>query len=376
MFFVIGYKTKVLSGTRFDGVQIGHSKGLIWTAYCFTFGIKFQPMKHITIIVPDGQVNMGTIATIVGALEIFTEANSFWKKSGKESKYLVQTASVTKKVDFGKGMITLQPEKQIAEIKKTDLIIVPPSGIRSYADAQKGNRVLAKWIGTHYKLGAEVASMCSGIFMLATSGILEGKTCSTHWAHAETFRNAFPGVDLKEEKLITYESGIYTNGGAYSFLNLVLFLVEKCYDKQTAIYCSKMFQIDIERQAQSSFAIFSGHKKHSDDVILKAQSYLEKNYQDKISIEFLSGKFNVGRRNFDRRFIRATGITPLDYLQRVKMEAAKNSLENTRKTVNEVMYEVGYNDTKAFREVFSRVTGMSPIDYKARYNWEYGGRGL
>jgi transcriptional regulator GlxA family with amidase domain len=333
-------------------------------------------MKQITIVVPDGQVNMGTIATIVGALEIFTEANAFWKRSGRESKYNIQTAGVSKKVEFSKGMITLQPGKQITEIKKTDLIVVPPSGIRSSADAQSGNRTIARWIAAQYKLGAEVASMCSGIFMLATSGILEGKTCSTHWVHADTFRNAFPGVDLKEEKLITYESGIYTNGGAYSFLNLVLFLVEKYYDKQTAIYCSKMFQIDLERQAQSSFAIFSGQKKHGDDLILQAQTYIEKNYQEKISIEFLSGKFNVGRRNFDRRFVRATGITPLDYLQRVKMEAAKNSLENTRKTVNEVMYDVGYNDTKAFREVFNRVTGMSPIDYKARYNHEYLARNL
>jgi transcriptional regulator GlxA family with amidase domain len=333
-------------------------------------------MKHITILVPDGQVNMGTIATIVGALEIFTEANSYWKRSGHEPRYTIQTAGVSKKVDFSKGMISLQPEAAISEIKKTDLVIVPPSGIRNTTDIQPGNRTIIKWIEKQYKLGAEVASMCSGIFMLASSGILDGKTCSTHWAHAETFRNAFPGIDLKEDKLITHESGIYTNGGAYSFLNLVLFLIEKYYDKQTAIYCAKMFQIDMERHTQSSFAIFSGQKKHGDDVILKAQSYIEKNYPDKISIEILSNKFSVGRRSFDRRFIKATGITPLDYLQRVKIEAAKKSLEITRKTVNEVMYDVGYSDTKAFREVFNRVTGMSPVDYKAKYNHEYLTRSL
>jgi transcriptional regulator GlxA family with amidase domain len=328
-------------------------------------------MKHITILVPDGQVNMGTIATIVGAYEIFTGANAYWKKKGNEVNYKIQTAGVSKKVDFNKGMITLQPEVNISSIKKTNLVIIPPSSIRSDAEVQKGNRTIVNWIEKQYKLGAEIASMCSGVFMLASSGILNGKACSTHWAHAEAFRSSFPEINLKEDKLITAESGIYTNGGAYSFLNLVLFLVEKCYDKETAIYCSKTFQIDIERNTQSSFAIFSGQKKHSDDTILSAQSYIEKNYQDKISIEFLSNKFSIGRRNFDRRFIKATGITPLDYLQRVKIEAAKKSLENTRKTVNEVMYDVGYNDTKAFREVFSRVTGMSPIDYKSRYNREH-----
>lgn len=328
-------------------------------------------MKHITIIIPDGQVNMGTIATIVGAYEIFTEANSYWQKNGKELKYKVQTAGVSGKVEFSKGMISLQPELSIAAIKKTDLVIVPPSGIRNNTDIETGNKTIISWIEKQYKLGAEVASMCSGIFMLAASGVLDGKTCSTHWAHAATFRNAFPGIDMKEEKLLTDESGIYTNGGAYSFLNLVIYLVEKYYDRQTAIYCSKMFQVDLDRNVQSSFAIFSGQKKHTDDAILEAQTYIEKNYQDKISMEFLSGKFNIGRRNFDRRFIKATGITPLDYLQRVKIEVAKKSFESTRKTVNEVMYDVGYNDTKAFREVFSRVTGMSPVDYKSRYNRDH-----
>lgn len=325
-------------------------------------------MKHITILVPEGRVNMGTFATIVGTFEMFTEANAYQSRQGKEVKYQIQTAGVSKKITSDKGMISLQPDVLVSEIKKTDLIIVPPSGIRSDADIEQGNRTIISWIGKHYKLGAEVASMCSGIFMLASSGILNGKTCSTHWAHAGTFRNAFPGITLKEEKLITDESGIYTNGGAYSFLNLMIYLIEKYYGKETAIYCSKMFQVDLERNTQSSFAIFSGQKKHGDDAILKAQSYIEKNYRDKISIEFLSDKFSIGRRNFDRRFIKATGITPLDYLQRVKIEAAKKFLENTRKTVNEVMYDVGYNDTKSFREVFNRVTGMSPVNYKSKYN--------
>ncbi|MBS1563026.1 MAG: DJ-1/PfpI family protein, partial [Bacteroidetes bacterium] len=250
-------------------------------------------MKHITIIVPDGQVNMGTMATIVGVLEIFTEANAWQKRNGREIKYIVQTAGVSRTVDFSKGLISFQPEKNIWDIKKTDLAIVPPSGIRSAADVHKGNKDIVKWIEQQYRLGAEIASMCSGVFMLASSGILDGKTCSTHWAHAATFRSAFPGIDLKEDKLITHESGIYTNGGAYSFLNLAIYLVEKYYDKETAIYCSKMFQVDIERQAQSPFVIFSGQKKHSDEVVLQAQSYIEKNFQERISIEFLSDKFSV-----------------------------------------------------------------------------------
>src|SRR5690348_9115371 len=131
-------------------------------------------MKHITILVPDGQVNMGTIATIVGVLEIFTEANAFWKRNGKEINYAIQTAGVSKNVAFSKGMIILKPDIAISDIKKTDLVIVPPSSIRSSSELEKGNKLITKWIEKQYKLGAEVASMCSGVFMLASSGILNG----------------------------------------------------------------------------------------------------------------------------------------------------------------------------------------------------------
>lgn len=207
-------------------------------------------MKHITILIPDDLVNMGTIATIVGTVEMFAEANAYWERSGNKARYRIQTAGVSKKVTDSKKLIIVQPELNIAEIKKTDLIVVPPSSIRNNRDVKNGNKTIVSWIAKQYKMGAEVASMCSGVFMLAASGILDGKTCSTHWAHAQTFRDAFPGIDMKDEKLITDESGIYTNGGAYSFLNLVIFLIEKYYDKQTAIYCTKIFQVALDRNTQ------------------------------------------------------------------------------------------------------------------------------
>lgn len=212
--------------------------------------------------------------------------------------------------------------------------------------------------------------MCIGSFMLASTGLLACKTCSTHWALSENFRDLYPGVDLQTDKLITDENGIYTNGGAYSFLHLLIYLVEKFYDRSTAIHCAKYFQVDMDRDQQAEFSIFNGHKKHSDEAILVAQQMIEAQYPGKISIEKLAAGLNIGRRNFDRRFIKATGLTPLDYLQRVKVEAAKKMFEATRKTVAEVMYDVGYNDVKAFRDVFSRVTGLSPLDYKIKYNKE------
>ncbi len=325
-------------------------------------------MKHLCILVPDEQTNLGTIACIVGSFQVFTEANNYLEKEGKKPIFKIALVGAARNKFLNSGFLSIKQDSAINEIFGTDLVIIPASLIRSYETATKNNRLLINWIAKQYKQGAEIASMCAGSFMLAAAGLLAGKTCSTHWALSDDFRNLYPDVNLQTDKLITNENGIYTNGGAYSFLHLLMYLIEKFYDRETAIHCAKYFQIDLDRNLQAEFSIFNGHKKHNDDVVLSAQTFIEENYQDKISIEKLSSKFGVGRRNFDRRFIKATGLTPLDYLQRVKMEVAKKSFENSRKSVNEVMYEVGYNDTKAFREVFSRVTGMSPVDYKFKYN--------
>jgi transcriptional regulator GlxA family with amidase domain len=322
-------------------------------------------MKQLTILIPAGQGN--NLSSIVGSYKIFTKANEYWKKSGRKELFNIQLAGTSKKVDFYDGLFSVTPHADIAEISKTNLIIIPSLN-HNYQKAVKGNKLLIDWIAKQYKNGAEIASICTGAFLLASSGLLDGRNCSTHWAAADSFRSMFPKVNLQADKLITDENGIYTNGGAYSFLNLMIYLVEKYYDRQTAIFCSKVFQIEMDRQSQSGFIIFKGQKLHGDEMVQQAQAYIEKNLEERISIEHLSSKFAVGRRNFDRRFIKATGNTPIEYSQRVKIESAKRAFETSRKTINEVMYEVGYSDVKAFREVFRKITGMSPLEYRGKYN--------
>ncbi|HEX6181379.1 MAG TPA: helix-turn-helix domain-containing protein [Chitinophagaceae bacterium] len=321
-------------------------------------------MKHLTILVPDGQNNL---SSIVGAYKIFTRANGHWMSTGKKELFKIELAGISKKVDFYDGLFSVKPHTNISEIAKTDLIIIPSLN-HNYQKAIKGNKAMIEWIEKQYKSGAEIASICTGAFLLASSGLMDGRICSTHWGVADSFRSMFPEVNLQPDKLITDENGIYTNGGAYSFLNLILYLVEKYFDRQTAIFCSKVFQIEIDRYSQSAFTIFSGQKMHGDELVKKAQAYIETHLDEKISVEHLSALFSVGRRNFDRRFIKATGNTPNEYSQRVKIESAKKAFETSRKTINEVMYDVGYSDVKAFREVFRRITGMSPLEYRSRYN--------
>ena len=321
-------------------------------------------MKNVTIVIPNGEMNL---STITGSLDILTSANAHWRRMGHESLMEVRIAGFMTQVELSAGYFSVHPV-DIKKIRKTDLLIIP--AVAYHENLAKENLTLIRWIRQQYKNGAEIATMCSGAFLLASTGLLEGRTCSTHWAWAADFKRMFPDIDLRADKLITSENGIYTNGGAYSFLNLMLLLVEKYFDRQTAIYCSKMFQIDTDRTSQAPFFIFQSQKNHGDELVCKAQTYIEKNLTEKISIGKLAVKLAVSRRNFDRRFIKATGNTPVEYLQRVKVEAAKNALEKGRKSIYEIMYEVGYSDDQAFRDVFRKITGLSPLDYRARYNKE------
>lgn len=320
-------------------------------------------MIQVTIVIPTGHADT---SSIMGSFEILNTANAYWQEIGNKPMIDIRIAGFVTAQKPEVSFFSFFPEN-IKTADKTDLLIIP-SLATHYEDIIKHNKELISWISEQYKSGAEIASICTGAFLLAATGLLDGKSCSTHWGAATDFRRLFPDVHLNVDQLITEKQGIYTNGGAYSFLNLILFLIEKYFDRQTAIFCSKMYQIEIDRTSQSPFIIFQSQKDHGDELIGQAQTYIEENLSEKISFEELASKLAISRRNFDRRFIKAVGNTPVEYLQRVKVEVAKKSFEKGRKSVFEVMNEVGYSDDKAFRIVFKKITGLSPLDYRAMYN--------
>ncbi len=147
-----------------------------------------------------------------------------------------------------------------------------------------------------------------------------------------------------------------------------MYLVEKYTDRDTAILASKYFAIDIDRDSQAAFAMFKGQKEHKDEAVRKAQEYIENNIQERIAVDELADRVAVGRRSFERKFKQATNNSVLEYIHRVKIEAAKRSFESSRKNITEVMYDVGYTDTKAFRTIFKKITGLTPIEYRNKYN--------
>lgn len=331
--------------------------------------LKKNPMKHISVIVPNGE---SVLSSIIGSYKVFNKVNEYLKATGQSSTdtFNIDLVGLNQQTTLYGGAFQVNPTKTIDEVEKTDLIIVTTI-IGDFEKELKNNADFIPWIRKQrIEHGAEVASLCTGAFLLAETGLLNGKSCATHWIAHEVFQQRYPQINLLPGKIISDDNGIYSSGGAYSFLNLLLHLVEKYCGRETAIWCSKLFEIDFDRNDQNQFIIFSGQKNHTDEPIKKAQVYIEHNIGEKINVEQLAKMFAISRRNFVRRFKKATANTPLEYIQRVKVEAAKKSLESSTKNINEVMYLVGYNDDKAFRNIFKKFTGLSPIEYRSKYNRE------
>jgi transcriptional regulator GlxA family with amidase domain len=320
-------------------------------------------MKHVSILVPESAV----LASVEDPRHLFAMVNGLCHEAGREPAFEIHMVGASREVKLHGSCYTVHTDSLLSDIKRTDMVIIPaPSG--NIDEALEKNKEMIPWMIDQYNKGAELVSLCIGAFFLASTGLLNGKKCSTHWLHSAKFREMFPQVNLVDDRIITDEDRIYTSGGATSYWNLLLHLVEKNIDREITIRASKVFALEIERTTQSPFMIFNAQVKHNDEPVKKAQEFIEKNFEDKITVAQLASMVSIGRRNFERRFKKATSNTVVEYMQRVKIEAAKKNFETSRKNVNEVMYDVGYSDIKAFRTIFRKVTGLSPIEYRNKYN--------
>jgi transcriptional regulator GlxA family with amidase domain len=324
-------------------------------------------MKHVSILVPQGDCS---VTNIEGTHQILSRVNGYLADLGRPPAFTINLVGLHHEIRMKNGLYTVCPDILIRDLTHTDLILIPSV----HGDKHKilaDNKDMLAWIVQQYHGGAAVASLCIGVFLLAGTGLLDGRNCTTHWELAAEFREMFPAVHLATDKIITDENNIYTSGGAYSWLNLILYLVEKYAGREIAVLCAKGFQIDIHRSSQSPFIIFSGQKDHKDTAISTAQEFIEQNIHARITVGQIADMLALGRRNLERRFKQATGNTVMEYIQRVKIEMVKKSLETSRLGVSEAMYKVGYSDPKAFRTIFKKVTGLSPLQFRNRYNREF-----
>jgi len=323
-------------------------------------------MKKVVFLIANGTLKP---SSLFNAIEIFEKANEFHRLNKGRDFYDIRVAGRSLKQPIRNGTFTLQVEA-LKPTDTADLIILP--GFAEQGDfAIRGSGEALEWVVDQYHSGAEVASFCTGTFLLAATGLLNGKPCATHWKAAANFRRLFPDLDLHTNKILTDQQGVYTAGGAISSLNLALYIIEKYNGREAALYCAKVLQIDIDRNSQSPFILFEGLKDHHDETIREVQHFIEQHVSDRITVDQLASRCAMDRINFSRRFKKATQLSPANYVQRIKVEGAKRLFESTAMQINEVMYEVGYGDVKAFRQTFKKVAGMTPADYRSKFQRLY-----
>ena len=320
-------------------------------------------MRHISIAVPERHFS---IVNIAGAFQMLKWANDTYRQETGKLLFQVELVGISSSSLSLEGVYKISVNKNIYEIRNTDLIIIP--SVHGFIDeALKQNKKLIDWIAQQYSTGTEIASSCVGTFLLAESGILNGKPCSTHWIEAQRLQKMYPKIQVQSEKIIVDFNGIYTSGGAFAFTNLIIYLIEKYESRELAIKTAKAFMINMDMMYQNIFLIFHGQKQHGDQLVLDVQTEIEKSYNTKINVETLTRLFHTNRRTLERRFKVATGNTIIEYLQRVRIEAAKKVLEKKDSNVNDAIFSSGYNDPKSFRDLFKKIIGITPLEYKKKF---------
>ncbi|MGH9501171.1 MAG: GlxA family transcriptional regulator [Terriglobales bacterium] len=322
-------------------------------------------MKDVTILFLEDTLS----STAVGPMEVFRHAGMLWNMltgARQSPRFRVTTASVDGRAVRCDGPIHVQPQASIHEVRRTDLIFIPTTGL-SLDDVVERNAPVAPWLRRWQKRGAAVASVCSGVGLVAATGMLDGKRATTHWGLADIFRQKYPRVRWMPELMVTEDRGFYCGGGVNAALDLSLYLVEKFCGHEVAMQSAKAMLIETPRAWQAGFGIVPLKTEHTDDAISSAQEWLHENFHRNFPLDAPAGRVAMSLRNFVRRFKQATGDSPLIYLQKLRVAAAKRLLENDHRSVQEISDAVGYQDVAFFRQLFQRHTGVSPSAYRDRF---------
>lgn len=312
-------------------------------------------------------------SSIAGSVDALTIANRWWlymKNDGAGPLFETEIVSIDGQPVVAQGGITLTPSRAMHEIEETDLILLPAFLPPFHMDNPR-IKAICQWAKYQHKSGNEIASTCTGTFLLAETGLLNGRVATTNWQFAENFKRQYPKVNLQIDRLLTEDNGLYCTGAATAFMNLCLHLIEKFGSPDLASRCAKGLLVDTARQSQAPYIVYDFWENHSDEQVMKAQQWMGKNYENKFSIDAVAKSIGISPRHFKRRFKNATGETPLAYLQRLRIENAKRFLERTRDTINEITWRVGYEDISSFRRLFIKHTGLSPKNYRNKFASAY-----
>lgn len=314
------------------------------------------------------------LSSAIAPLDVFTRTNSILVAQGQPAAFDVHLLTLNHAAALADNLAFVQ-HTQLSDFPPAPLghdqcLIIIPAFLGNWDEVCADNTALIHWLKQQYQHGSEIASLCKGSYFLAAAGLLDGKPCTSHWAVAEDLQQRYPAIQLQPDAVITDQNGVYTGGGAFSSLNLIVYLIEKFCGHTLGILVAKHFSIQRDHVSQAHFAMFNGLTRHNDQPIRSAQDYIQSNWQKPLTIDAIAEQVNMSKRNFIRRFKQAVNLTPAEYIQRVKIEAAKKSLETGRASISDIIYTLGYNDIKTFRDTFKRITGITPQDYRKKYAHE------
>lgn len=307
------------------------------------------------------------LLSIAAILDVFETVNKFYAGLGQQIPFNITLLHSTEEDKKGMDSVMGYRSESIEQTGPKNLVLVPAFNTNDYKQAVTDNYQFLPWIIGQHQAGAEVATFCTGAFLLGATGLLNGRFATTHVDACGGFAQAFPSVKLKADKTVTEDGRLYTSGGATSTFHLLLHIVQRYCGSDMAVRTAKFFAIDMDRDNQSYFSTFKPSHDHSDELVASAQQKIEDNYCDAGTIEEIIKDIPASRRNIVRRFKQVTGITPIEYLQQTRIEAAKKLLEQTDKQMTDIIYNSGYSDPKAFRKIFRKAVGMTPTEYRDKF---------
>jgi transcriptional regulator GlxA family with amidase domain len=320
-------------------------------------------MKSIALLLPRDY----RLFSVAAILDVFSTVNSFYRRSRKEAFFDIRIITNSDTVRQYGGKLFGCPIRSYRSGYRADLVLIPGLHTEDLTKTIEENVVLIPWLKRQFASGADMASFCTGSFMFAAAGLLNGKLATTHVDVCPKFILDFPSVYVKPGRTVTVDGRCYTSGGSVSAFHLLILLVQKYCGNEMAIRISKFFAIDLDRYQQSYFSTFRPDYSHNDELVRRVQKKLEANFRDITTIEKVIHDFPASRRNIVRRFKQMTGVPPIQYLQHIRIERAKRDLEQTDHSISEIIDQTGYTDPKSFRKVFRKLVGVTPLEYRRRF---------
>lgn len=313
-------------------------------------------------------------ATLYGVYEVFALLGKAWSDiTGEPSRCRPVEARIIALAaePFASPLGTpIAPHASLAEAGEADVVIVTDLSLASDLDPRGRWPEAAAWLRGRFEAGATVASVCTGALALAEAGLLDGQEATSHWSAIEHFRRYYPQVKLRPERIFSPagpEHRIITSGGAASWEDLTLYLISRFCGPEEAIRTAKVFVLGDRSEGQLPFAARLRPRRHDDAVIARCQAWIADNYAVENPVAAMGTHSGLSERTFTRRFRAATGYTPIEYVQTLRIEEAKQILETSDVSTDEVASLVGYEDPAFFRRLFRRMTGTTPARYRRRF---------